>query len=181
MGLKRKSLTSDCTFAVMETVNYFKRNDTNTFVLMLVASKAFDRVNYVKLFRRLVKRGICPTVLLYLLHVYTNQNMNVVWSNTMSDCLAAQKRVKQGAVLSPVAVYIDELLCKLKQSGYVCTIGHSYCGAFGYTGDTSLDSQTIYALQQMYMACVVNMLRILNGLTLLHFSLCVSTVMHPLV
>ncbi len=28
------------------------------------------------------------------------------------------------------AVYIDELMRKLKQSGYCCTIGHIYCGAF---------------------------------------------------
>ncbi len=66
----------------METVNYFKRNGTNQFALMQDTSKAFDRVNYVKLVRLLVKRNICPFVLRCLLHMYINQNMNVVW-NTM--------------------------------------------------------------------------------------------------
>ncbi len=38
----------------------------------------------------------------------------------MSDHFTAQNRVKQGGVLSPhlFLVYIDELLCTLKQSGY---------------------------------------------------------------
>ncbi len=76
-GFKRKSSTSDCTFALMKTVNYFKRNGTNPSVHMLDASKALNRVNYVELFRLLVKRDICPFVLRCLLHMYTNQNMNV--------------------------------------------------------------------------------------------------------
>ena len=49
--------------------------------------------------------------------------MNVVRNTAMSDCFTTQNGVKQGGVLSPLlfAVYIDELLCKLKQSGYGCT------------------------------------------------------------
>ncbi len=71
----------------------------------------------------------------------------------MSDCFTAQNGVKQSGVLSPLlfAVYIDDLLCKLKQAGYGCTIGHIYCVAFGYADDISLASPTIYGLKQMYV------------------------------
>ena len=69
--------------------------------------------------------------------------------------------IKQGGVLSPLlfAVYIDELLRKLQHSGYGCTIGHIYPGAFGYADDISLASPTIYGLKQMYIPSVGNMLR----------------------
>ena len=35
-------------------------------------------------------------------------------------------------VTNTFALYIDELLTRLKCSGYGCMIGHIYCGAFGY-------------------------------------------------
>ena len=37
-----------CTYSMLETVNYYNFNKSNVFVLMLDASKAFDRVNYCK-------------------------------------------------------------------------------------------------------------------------------------
>ena len=69
----------------------------------------------------------------------------------MSDCFTEQNGVKHGGVRSPLffPVYIDELLCKLKQSGCGRTIAHIYYGAFGYADDISLASPTIYGLKQM--------------------------------
>ncbi len=139
----------------METANYFKRNGTNPFVLMLDASKAFDCVKYINRFRILVKRDICPFILQCLLHMYTNQKMNVVWNNTMSDHCTAHNGVSQGSVLSPLlfTVYIDELLCKLKKSGDGRTIAHIYCGGFGYADDILLASPNVYDLKQTYVIC----------------------------
>ena len=37
---------TQCTYSMLETVNYYNFNKSNVFVLMLDASKAFDRVNY---------------------------------------------------------------------------------------------------------------------------------------
>ncbi len=36
---------------VQETISYYVNNGSNVYGLMLDASKAFDRVNYCKLFR----------------------------------------------------------------------------------------------------------------------------------
>ena len=88
--------------------------------------------------------------------MYTNQNMNFVWNNTMSDCFTAQNEVKQGGfylLFYLLFIYlVDELLCKL-HVGYGCTVGHIYCGAFDYADDISLASPTIYCLKQMYAIC----------------------------
>ena len=45
----RTSSTTKCTFALTETVNYFRKNKSNVYVMVLDATKAFDKVNYVKL------------------------------------------------------------------------------------------------------------------------------------
>ena len=50
---------------------------SNTFVLMLEASKAFVRVNYCIFLKELLKREMSPLVLRLLLFVYTNQTLRV--------------------------------------------------------------------------------------------------------
>ena len=42
----------------------------NVYALMLDASKAFDRVSYLKLFRVLLKRKVSPLVLIKIVAVY---------------------------------------------------------------------------------------------------------------
>ena len=49
-GFKKGMSTTQCTYTMLEMVNYFNFNKSNVFVSMLDASKAFDRVNYCKLF-----------------------------------------------------------------------------------------------------------------------------------
>ena len=81
---------------------------SNAFVLMLDASKDFDRVNYCELFRELLKREMSPLVIRLLLFMYTNQTLRVKWESVMSESLRVMNGVKQEGVLSPVlfAVYI---------------------------------------------------------------------------
>ena len=49
--LQKRMSTTQYTYNMLETVNYYNFNKPNVFVLMLDASKSFDRVNYCKLFR----------------------------------------------------------------------------------------------------------------------------------
>ena len=54
-GFKPQSSTAKFTFALMETVNYFQQNiSIYVYVLLLDATKAFDKVNYAKLFNSLM-------------------------------------------------------------------------------------------------------------------------------
>ena len=48
-------------------------------------------------------------------------------------------------MLSPklFCVYIDELLKRLKQSGYGCDTGNTFFGAVGYADDETLLSPTL--------------------------------------
>ena len=62
-GFKKNASTVLCTSLLMETVEYYNENDTDCYLLLLDASKAFDRDEYVKLFTILRNRKICPIVL----------------------------------------------------------------------------------------------------------------------
>ncbi len=55
-GFKNNLSITQCTFCVMETVNYYNFNRCNVYVLVLDATKAFDQVMYCKLFRELSNR-----------------------------------------------------------------------------------------------------------------------------
>ena len=54
---------------MMETISYYNANGSNLYAIMLDASKAFNRVNYCKLFRVLLKRQVSPLVLRLLLYM----------------------------------------------------------------------------------------------------------------
>ena len=68
--LKEHSSTTKCTFALTETVNYFRKNKSNVYVMLLDATKAFDKVNYMKLFYQLIDRGINPFIIRCLLYIH---------------------------------------------------------------------------------------------------------------
>ena len=142
-----ESSTTQCTFAMQETIHHFKENYSDVYVLVLDASQAFAKVNYAKLFELLIYRNINPLVIRCLLHMYTNQYLNVKWNNLLSTYCSTANGVKQGGVLFPIlfGIYVDELLHRLSQSGYGCKIGHLYFGAF----DVSFVAPSIFALNKM--------------------------------
>ena len=66
------------TLSMLEIIDYYIFNQSSVNLLMLDASKAFDRVNYCKLFATvLLKRNISPIVLRLLLFMYTHQSLHV--------------------------------------------------------------------------------------------------------
>ena len=60
-----------CTTILKEVCSYYQYRNTDVFVCMLDASKAFDRVHYGKLFDLLRKRKLPATVIRLLLDMYT--------------------------------------------------------------------------------------------------------------
>ena len=122
---------------MMETVRYYRQHNIDVYVLLLDASQAFDKVNYVKLFQLLIKRNVNPLIIRCLLYMYTNQYLNIKWNCSMSKYFPTSNGVTQGGVLSRIlfGIYIDELLSIFRNhgnSGYGCKVGHLYCGAIGY-------------------------------------------------
>ena len=63
-GFKPDSSTTQytCTFALSECINYYNSRDTAVQLVFLDATKAFDRVEYTKLFKPLLTKGLCPVM-----------------------------------------------------------------------------------------------------------------------
>ncbi len=86
-GFKPGISTTHCTLSLRETVNYYNFNKTNAYVLMLDASKAFDRVEYCKLFKINLRKNVLPLIVQLLLRMYTSQRLQVRLGNVMSENL----------------------------------------------------------------------------------------------
>ena len=118
-------------------------------------TKAFDRIQYCKLFRKLIHRKLPITVVRFLLNMYTSQRARIVWNNQYSDWFEINNGVKQGGVLSPVlfCVYIDDLLIAVKSAGYGCFVGHMFTGVLAYADDLVLLAPSQHAMRQMLRIC----------------------------
>ena len=149
-GFQRRSSTTLCSWAVKETVNYFLNRDTPIFACFLDMTKAFDLVNYSKLFNKL-KNRISPVFLRLLAYIYLNQKYCVSWNNCKSSMFNVLNGVRQGAILSPTlfSIYLDELFYILKSSGYGCNINGYFYGSFSYADDIVLLSPSRSGLQHM--------------------------------
>ena len=154
-GFSDSTSTGTCTFMFKETVCHYIENNSNVYTAFLDASKAFDRVNTVILFNKLVNRMLPFPVIRLLYTLYRNQTMCVKWGNCFSDSFGISNGVRQGAIASPVlfCVYIDDLLKRLEKSHLGCHIGHIYCGALGYADDIVLLSPQASTLQKMLNIC----------------------------
>jgi len=103
-------------------------------------SKAFDLVSWKELFKTLIARKMDGLFLRLVLYIYTNQECNVKWCGTYSQVFHVKNGVRQGAVSSGIlfAVYIDEVLQRLRNSGLGCRIYGIFYGALIYADDIIL-------------------------------------------
>ena len=72
-----------CTMVLKETLSYYANNGGSVFCTFLDATKAFYRINYVKLFKLLVHRMLPPVSVRFLLNMYTSHVCRVSWNG---DC-----------------------------------------------------------------------------------------------
>merc|ERR1739840_1626 len=100
-GFKENSSTTMCTFMAMETIEHYTNKGSNVHALLLDASKAFDRVDYIKLFNKLLDRGLYPLTVRLLLNMYTKQKLQVKWNNSISSKFGVTNGVRQGGDRTP--------------------------------------------------------------------------------
>ena len=109
-GFKEKHSSDISVFVPKQTINSHVESNTCVFSVFLDATKAFDRVNHYKLFKKLIARHV-PTCFVRLLQYwYAHQTIQVKWGNCLSKPFLATNGVRQGGVLSHLfAIYIDDL------------------------------------------------------------------------
>ena len=109
-GFKAKSSTNLglCTFALKEALSYYATNQSNVFCTFLDATKAFDRINYCKLFGLLLKRDLPACILRVFICFYTNNFVRVpwwlVWLVFRVGLLSSYERCQSGWCLMPGSI-----------------------------------------------------------------------------
>ena len=153
-GFQKGLSTTMCSWAVMETVNFFRNRGSSVFVCLLDLSKAFDLVILPDLFKKLSEK-VPALFIRFIIFSYINQECRVRWRGQTSSSFSIGNGVRQGAVASPVFfnLYIDGLFTILQNSGYGCYIGEIFHGAYSYADDITLLSPTRQGLQYLIDTC----------------------------
>ena len=154
-GFKHNSSTVICTSLLLDTIEYYNENSSDCHLLLLDASKAFDRVEYARLSRTLSDRNMCPTVLRLLMNIYVNQSFPVKWNNIISSQSHISNGVKQGSCLSPTlfSVYLNELLETTRKNSIRCRYCSEYMGIFCYADDLNLLFPSFAGIKEMLKTC----------------------------
>ena len=154
-GYQKLSSTVMCTWTATNIIGHFNRAGNDVFGALLDCSKAFDMVEWVKLFEELIKREVSGVFLRILLFIYEKQSCDVNWNGRLSFRFGVKNGVRQGAVSSPIlfGLYIDKLIKILRRSGIGCTIGQHYYGVLVYADDIILLCPSRMGLQAMINLC----------------------------
>ena len=144
-----------CTFAVLETVDYFLRNGSEVFMCTMDMTKAFDMTMHSLLFSKMLKAGLSAVFLRLLIFIYKEQFANVRWNGQMSSIFSMLNGVRQGAILSALAYcfYCQELFNLLEKNRAGCWINGFFMGLIGYSDDNICLAPSLKALQEMLKIC----------------------------
>ena len=69
--------TTMCTWAVLETVDYFLKNDSEVFTCAMDMTAAFDLTLHSLLFSKMILKGFPPIFIRLFILIYINQTANV--------------------------------------------------------------------------------------------------------
>lgn len=150
-GFKAGHSTGLCTNAFKSTVRYYVERGSHVFACFVDFSKAFDKVNYWKMFHKLLNDNVAVSVVSLLAYWYCNQETRVRWQCTYSSSFRIGNGTRQGGVLSPLLFsrYLRDLVMYILNSNTGCNIGGRYCNIFAYADDIVLLAPSWRALQQL--------------------------------
>lgn len=125
-------------------------------------SKAFDNVNYWKLFNKLLDDNISSSIVRVLAYWYSNQDVCVRWHSTISTSFSIGNGTRQGGVLSPFLFnrYIRDMLSEIACSMVGCNVGGVFINVLAYADDLVLLAPSWRALQSLLDLLLLNIVAI---------------------
>ena len=144
-----------CVYVLKETVHVYVSQDSPVFCAFLDASKAFDRVNHCKLFRKLCEQNVPKCVTRLLRYWYMHQSIHVRWGKATSVSFRVTNGVRQGGVLSPLLfnIYVNELSERLNKVPAYCAIGRVRISHLFYADDLCVIAPSVQGLRLLLREC----------------------------
>jgi hypothetical protein len=142
-------------FTLESIVNFFTARGSPVFTAALDASKAFDKVNRYALFHKLICLGIPLYLLCILVDWHFKLSGCVLWNGCLSSMFAIKSGVRQGGINSPwfFSVYINDLILRLRDSGFSCCVCDVFAGCLFFADDILL-LLWFYHSVATYVECV---------------------------
>jgi hypothetical protein len=148
-GYKKDHSTTLCTNKLKTTIDYYTSRGSHVFTCFVDFNKAFNRVNYWRLFNELLNDGVNVCVVKLLAFWYSNQAVAVRWLSVVTESFGVCNGTRQGSLLSPYffARYIRGLLKSVHQTSVGCNIGGMFVNILAYADDIVLLAPSWAALQ----------------------------------
>ena len=96
-GFKKGVSTTQCSWLVNEVTTYFMRRGTAVTACLLDCSKAFDKCQFDKLFKKLIIKGLPAVVIQVLIFVYQEQEGCVKLGGKKSSVFRLTNGTRQGS------------------------------------------------------------------------------------
>ena len=103
-GFQGGTSTSMCSWALNSVIDYYNSAGSPVYSCTMDLSKAFDFVDFCKLFSKLRERNVTPIFLRTLAYIYRKQYCDVRWNNSFSHRFPISNGCRQGAISSPLYV-----------------------------------------------------------------------------
>ena len=103
-GFKEKMGCSHAVFVLRQCVEYFVSRGSTVFMAALDATKAFDRLNHIKLFHRTCDADIPVCIIKLLLNWYWKITVFIKWNNCYSSPCSLKSGIRQGGVFITITV-----------------------------------------------------------------------------
>ena len=154
-GFKANHSTDACIYLLKEIINFYTTSGSSVFLCFVDVRKAFDRVNYNKLFLKLHNRGTPLHIIGLLSFWFNTQQFCVSWGNTLSRSFGSANGLRQGGVLSPhlFNLYTDSLNLQLNALPIGCLVNGLCINNLCYADDMVLISPSASGLQSLIDCC----------------------------
>ena len=121
-------------FALKQTVDFYRNQDTPVYMCFLDAKKAFHRVRHWTLAKKLLDRNVPLNIVKLFIFWYREQEFMVRWGNLLSMTFHCANGIRQGEQLSPwlYNVYTDNINHHLLATGVGCYVGGAWVNSLSY-------------------------------------------------
>jgi len=132
-----------------KVTDYYRNRGSHVFLSFIDFRKAFDRVNYWKLFSQLLDDGIELCFVKLLALWYSNQTVCVLWQNTVLQHFMILNGTGQGGILSPYLFtrYVRGLIQFISASRVGCNVAGLPLNIAAYADDVVLLASSFHAMQ----------------------------------
>lgn len=156
-GFRPGYCTVDAIFALQSLVSEFLANKKKLYCCFVDYQKAFDSVNHVKLWRRLIKMGVTGKFLSVIKSMYQQIRSCIKFNNVCSDFYTCHKGLVQGEALSPLifSLFVNDIELELMHNCHSIQVHEINLFLLMYADDTVLVAESAENLQQMMDALLL--------------------------